>query len=175
MRTVTLTSPLSLGLRLFRLLRPRPLTDLKALKARPPIVQMKGYSTVADGGGEIFAWDSGSTTTPRRWARHPANRVDWMAGISRSSPARIHARWFGVKADGTTDDAARLRGSGERGGPEQHGPAPPDWLYQDRHHDQRIHRDHHQGQLLRYRSCGRSLTQSRSSSTSRAITANSRT
>lgn len=85
---------------------------LKALTAeagaRLGVVYLKGYFTAADGGQGAFCWesesleaDNGGTVIaplaggPGRWRR----LYDGFARIE----------WFGVKGDGTTDDAPRIQ------------------------------------------------------------------
>lgn len=80
------------------------LADLKALTTRPAVVQTMGYSSIADGGGGLWLWVSGSTTTANngtvvQCTSGPAGRYKRIF----DGPANV--LWFGVKGDGSTDDS----------------------------------------------------------------------
>ena len=69
------------------------LSDLKSLVARPPVVEITGRNAINDGGGGIFKWISGDSTTP-----DDALVVQCTSGPSgrykRLYNTYLDARWF---------------------------------------------------------------------------------
>lgn len=83
------------------------LAALKALSTRPDPVTLQGYSTPGDGGGGIFYWDAGSSTTPNdglvvQCTSGPAGRY------KRLYSSAIDPRWFGAVAGPGGDNRAAM-------------------------------------------------------------------
>jgi hypothetical protein len=84
------------------------LADLKAMTGRPSAVLVKGKSTTADGWGGIFLWAADDATSPDD-ALVIQCASDAVGRYKRLYNGPVHARWFGVVADGVVDDSASLQ------------------------------------------------------------------
>lgn len=76
------------------------MADLKALNARPDLVQVLGWHVAGDGGGGLFAWDeTASDAADGGMVILPDDAVSgrWLRQWDGQG---LKARWFGVKADG---------------------------------------------------------------------------
>lgn len=84
------------------------LGTLKALSgmASSVMAEVAGYYTVGDGGGGLFYWNASDTTTDNGGTVIAPN----AGGIGRWNRivygSILHAKWFGMKWDGVTDDTA---------------------------------------------------------------------
>lgn len=72
------------------------------------IVSLQGYSSIADGGGGLFVWNSTSTVADN------GGTIIAPTGVStgrwyRIFSGAINVRWFGAVGDGVTDDTAAVQ------------------------------------------------------------------
>lgn len=78
---------------------------LTALEVRPQAVLVEGFYAAGDGGGGIFRWAEGSTTTAL--VGMVINPTTGDAGrYFRQYVGAVNPRWTGAKGDGATNDSA---------------------------------------------------------------------
>lgn len=87
------------------------LAGLKALTSRPDLVTMEGYSAPGDGGGGVFYWAAGDSTSP-----DDGLVVQCTSGAAgrykRLYSGPINVRWFGAAGDDSTNDSAAFVAAG---------------------------------------------------------------
>jgi hypothetical protein len=81
---------------------------LKATILDDQQVSVGGYTTVGDGGGGIFYWDSASTATVDSGTIFAADEGGTGRWI-RVFTGWVNVKWFGATGDGTTDDQAAVQ------------------------------------------------------------------
>ena len=83
---------------------------LKALTVAYNSVLVLGYYTAGDGGGGIFRWDGATAAADNAGTVIIPNTLPgtgrWLRVFQPSGG--LEAKWFGAKADGTTDDRAAI-------------------------------------------------------------------
>lgn len=86
------------------------LTYLKALSYGFGSVEVLGHTSLNDGGGGVFYWDSTSTATDNNGTIIKLTSVATGRYVRIYSGA-VNVKWFGAKGDGTTDDSAAIQAS----------------------------------------------------------------
>jgi len=67
-----------------------------------------GYTSIGDGGGGTFYWDSASSETANGGTAFAANEGG-TGRWKRMFSGAVNVRWFGAKGDGSTDDRGTIQ------------------------------------------------------------------
>jgi hypothetical protein len=91
--------------------------DLRAMAAKPPVVNVAGGTAVNDGWGGMFVWKAGDTTADDGALNIRCNDYATNVGVyKRVYHGAKNAKWWGAKGDGVTDDTDALVAWGAVGG-----------------------------------------------------------